>query len=163
MFRPSESRSRRWNAGQPREGWSDNERPYAALLDALSRELSEVQATEVELDAGARREMADILDEEQRIEQEQRAEARDELAAFREALDDLRARGGPDGAGEVPYDSANPRQDELADVLIQFLVRPGYAEVRTEEPSPGRRVYLLTVAWDRLRALAESVGYPLGG
>jgi hypothetical protein len=45
--------------------------------------------------------------------------------------------------------------------LIQYLVRPGYAEVRTDEPSPGQYVYYVQVYWDRVRELAEAIGHPL--
>jgi hypothetical protein len=46
-------------------------------------------------------------------------------------------------------------------VLIQYLVRPGYAEVRTEEPAAGSYVYYIRVNWSKLRALAEEQGYRL--
>ena len=49
----------------------------------------------------------------------------------------------------------------MADVLIQYLVRPGYAEVRTEEPEPEHYVYCVRVDWTRLRALAEEQGHPI--
>jgi hypothetical protein len=66
-----------------------------------------------------------------------------------------------DENAEVPFDSTRPDEDALADVLIQYLVRPGYAEVRTEEPSAGSYVYFIRVDWPKLRALAEEQGYPL--
>ena len=52
-------------------------------------------------------------------------------------------------------------QNRAADVLIQYLVRPGYAEVRTEEPGPERYVYHIRVDWPRVRRLAEAQGHPL--
>ena len=61
----------------------------------------------------------------------------------------------------MPYDSADPVQNAQADALIQFVVRPGYGEVRTEEPTPGRYVYNLRADWPRLRELADQAGHPL--
>ena len=49
----------------------------------------------------------------------------------------------------------------MADVLIQYLVRPGYAEVRTEEPEHERYVYYIRVDWARLRSLSEAQGHDL--
>ena len=61
----------------------------------------------------------------------------------------------------MPFDSRNTLQNQQADMLIQYLVRPGYAEVRTEEPQPAAYVYYIRVDWPRLRGLAESTGHPL--
>ena len=76
-------------------------------------------------------------------------------------MTDVAQRGTPDGQAEVPYDGSDPVQNAAADVLIQYLVRPGFAEVRTEEPQPGRYVYYITVTWPRLRELAEAQGHPI--
>ena len=80
---------------------------------------------------------------------------------FVPAMTDVRERGTADGQAEVPYDGRDPLQNTAADVLIQYLVRPGYAEVRTEEPQPGQYVYYIKVAWPRLRELAETQGHPI--
>jgi hypothetical protein len=61
----------------------------------------------------------------------------------------------------VAYDSGVPEQNRAADVLIQYLVRPGYAEVRTEEFTPEHYVYFIRVDWTRVRALAEAQGNSL--
>jgi hypothetical protein len=61
----------------------------------------------------------------------------------------------------VPYDSGVAAQNRAADVLIQYLVRPGYAEVRTEEPKPERYVYFIRVDWAKLHALATAQGHPV--
>ena len=95
------------------------------------------------------------------ISQEQERQARAELALFRAALEDARARSGPRGDLEVPFDSQHPRDDASADMLIQYLVRPGYAEVRTEDTEPWQYRYWIRVAWDRLRQLAAEAGYGL--
>ena len=73
----------------------------------------------------------------------------------RAAMEDVRTRGGADGRQEVPYDGKNAKQDARADVLIQYLVRPGYAEVRTDEPEPGHYVYYIRIDWPRLRSLVS--------
>jgi len=128
------------------------------LLDALTSDLATAEATELEMDSTARRSPADVRQNQRQIAREGLDEARDELGAFREALQDARARSGPEGRGEVAYDSALAAQDRMADVLIQYLVRPGYAEVRTEEPEPGHHVYYLRVDWNRLADLARQQG-----
>ena len=71
----------------------------------------------------------------------------------------MRQRSGPDGQTEVPYASRDAGQNRAADVLIQYLVRPGYAEVQTEEPTPGDYVYNIRVDWARLAELAEAQGH----
>ena len=95
------------------------------------------------------------------VDAEQERGARAELAVFRAALEDARARGGVDGQAEVAYDSRDPDQDAWSDILIQYLVRPGYAEVRTEEPEPWRYRYWIRVDWERIRRIAAGEGYRL--
>jgi hypothetical protein len=141
--------------------WRSDERGYASLLDALTRDLIEVEAVERERLATSRRSLAELQEDQQRAARDELAEARRELDAFRAAMADVRHRGGHDGVAEVPYDSQDQTQNRAADVLIQYLVRPGYAEVRTEEPGPAHYVYFIRVDWARLRSLAESVGHPL--
>ena len=139
--------------------WADDDRAYAALLDALTRDLIEIAGTARELVANAEVDPKEMRANQARLAREEHEEARRELGSFRAALDDARARGG-DGA-EVPYDAADPTQDEFADALIQYLVRPGYAEVRTEEPSPGHYVYFVQVDWSKLNGLAAELGYTI--
>jgi hypothetical protein len=139
--------------------WPDDERLYAALLDALTRDLIEIAGTEREIVANAEVDPEEMRSNQARLAREEREEARRELGSFRAALEDARARGGE--LGEVPYDAADRAQDDMADALIQYLVRPGYAEVRTEEPSPGRYVYHVRVDWAKLRKLAAELGYTI--
>ena len=141
--------------------WRADERALVALLDALTRDRLEVEAVERERSATARRSLAEVQADHERIARDELAEARRELDEFRAALEDVRRRGGTRGQAEVPYDSAKAPHDQYADVLIQYLVRPGYAEVRTEEPTPGRYVYHVRVDWPRLRKLAESSGHSI--
>jgi hypothetical protein len=160
MARSDDSR-RRWLSGFGAFDWRNDERAYASLLDALTRDRLEVEAVEREMQATARRSLADVQQDQQRAERDELAGARRELDDFRAAINDIRKRGGGDGRHEVPYDSSVPAQSSAADVLIQYLVRPGYAEVRTEQPQPGQYVYYIRVDWPRLRKLATEQGHPL--
>jgi hypothetical protein len=149
----------RWLSGFGALDWRSDERGFASLLDALTRDRLEVEAVERELQATSRRSLAEVQQDQQRAEKDELAEARRELDDFRAAMSDVHQRGGDQR--EVPYDSATPDQNRAADVLIQYLVRPGYAEVRTEEPAPEHYVYYIKVDWPRLRALADAQGHPL--
>jgi hypothetical protein len=148
---------RRWLSGFGRHEWSGDERSYAVLLDALTRDRVETEALEREMSAPATQGMADVT----QMERAELEEARRELHEFRTALDDAHRRAAGNERAEVPYDSSRPAEDAAADVLIQYLVRPGYAEVRTEEPRPGAYVYYIRVDWRKLRALAQAQGHPL--
>jgi len=153
--------AQRWLSGLGTLDWRTDERAYAALLDALTRDRLEVEGVEREMQAAAARSLADVQDAQQRAERSELAEARRELHDFRSAMADVRQRGQPDVQSEVPYDGRDPAQSAAADILIQYLVRPGYAEVRTDEPQPGQYVYYITVAWPRLRELADAQGHPI--
>jgi hypothetical protein len=153
------TRPPRWLSGFGALDWRSDERAYAALLDALTRDRLEVEAVEREMNAG--RSAADLSEAQHRAERDELAEARRELDDFRSALAEVRQRTGHDESAEVPYDSSKPAENAAADVLIQYLVRPGYAEVRTEEPEPGQYVYYIRVDWQRLRALAADQGLPI--
>ncbi|HLZ27823.1 MAG TPA: hypothetical protein VKV73_10925 [Chloroflexota bacterium] len=153
--------AQRWLSGLGALDWRTDERAYAALLDALTRDRLEVEGVEREMQATALRSLAEVQNDQHRAERSELAEARRELHDFRAAMTDVRQRGKPDGQSEVPYDGRDPEQSAAADVLIQYLVRPGYAEVRTEEPQPGHYVYYVTVDWSRLRELADAQGHPI--
>jgi hypothetical protein len=148
---------RRWISTFGRHDWSNDDRAYASLLDALTRDRVEAEALERELSTPARGDIGDV----KQLERDELEEARRELDAFRRALDTIHHRTGGDDRAEVPFDSGQPTEDAAADVLIQYLVRPGYAEVRTEEPDPGHYVYYIRVDWVKLRSLAEEQGHPL--
>jgi hypothetical protein len=153
------TRPPRWLSGFGALDWRGDERAYASLLSALTRDRLEVEAVEREMNAG--RSKADLEQAQHKAERDELAEARRELDDFRSAIADVRKRAGHDESAEVSYDSTSPEQNAGADVLIQYLVRPGYAEVRTEEPQPERYVYYIRVDWPRLRALAKEQGHPI--
>ena len=152
---------RRWLSGTGALDWRSDERGLASLLDALTRDRIEAETAEAERQATSRRSMAELQEDRERAARDELAEARRELDTFRAAIEDARARGGADGQAEVPYHTSNPDEDRMADVLIQYLVRPGYAEVRTDEPASGTYIYSVRVYWDRLRDLAQAIGHPL--
>ena len=147
---------RRWLSGLGLRDWGGDDQKYASLLDALTRDRVEAEALEREMSAPA----AQVTDV-QKLRHDQLDEARRELGEFRAALDDVRRRAAGNPREEVAYDSANHAQDAVADVLIQYLVRPGYAEVRTEDLGSEHYVYHVRVDWPKLRALAREQGHPL--
>jgi hypothetical protein len=151
----------RWLSGFGALDWRTDERAYASLLDALTRDRLEVEAVERERLATGRRSLAEVQAAQHRAERDELAEARRELNDFGAAMADVRRRGGTAGQAEVPYDSRDPVQNRATDLLIQYLVRPGYAEVRTEEPQPKHYVYYIRVDWARLRELAVAQGHPI--
>jgi hypothetical protein len=140
---------------------SSDDRAYGALVQALARQLASEEAVAMEMDSTARRPMEEIKESGQTVEAEIQAEARRRVGVFRAALEDAFVRSGGDPRREASYDSADPGQDQMADVLIQYLVRTNFAQVRTTDRGPGQYVYALTIAWDRLRHLAEQEGHPL--
>jgi hypothetical protein len=149
---------RRWLSGFGLRDWGGDAQTYASLLDALTRDRVETEALEREMSApAAAHEVTDVS----KLERHELDDARQELDAFRAALDDVRRRGPGNPRAEVPYDSTNQAEDGIADLLIQYLVRPGYAEVRTEERGAEHYIYYIRVDWQKLRALAAEQGHPL--
>ena len=141
-----------------RSGFPDRGRPVASLLDALVWFFKlPAETTLVEADATARRPMAEVLEEEQDLADEELDRARERLADFEAGLDRARAA----GPGEVPFDSRDPEQDRLAGALITYLVATEFATVRTEDLPGDQYRYHIAVDWPRLDAFAARLG--LGG
>lgn len=161
MATDSERHGPRWLPRFSLRPWEGADRPYATLLNALTRDRISAEAVALERNATSRQAPGDIEQNESEIAEEELDTARRELKNFRAALTDVQTRGGADGRGEVPYDSADPVQNELADVIVQYLVRPGYAEGRTEERESGHYIYYLRVDWAALDRLAASLGIAL--
>jgi hypothetical protein len=128
---------------------------YERLFDDLVRELVQERAASVELASTARREMADIKQEEQSVGKAVEARAREDRATFVQMLEDLRERSGGRDT-EVSYDSADPNQERQAELIIRYLVALGYAEVRTEEQPRGHEIYRVRVDWNKLNRWHES-------
>jgi hypothetical protein len=148
-----------WLRGLGRFEWAPNDQPFAVLLEALVRDRSEDELLVREMEATSRVDMGELQQDRRDIAEAELEQARGEVGTFRTALEDAWARGG--SGGEAAYDSANPVENAQVDALIQYVVRPDYGEVRTEEPEPGRYVYNVRIDWPRLRALAEAEGHPL--
>ena len=153
MTRPA----RRWLSAFGRHDWDTDDRAYAGLMDALARDRVESEALDREISAPAHAGVTDV----KKLEREELDEARNELAAFRWALDNIHQRTAGSERTEVPYDSSKSNEDSAAYVLIQYLVRPGYAEVRTEEPQSSHYVYYVRVDWPKLADFAREQGHPL--
>jgi len=130
--------------------WDPSDRAVEALLKALAAEVVSDEVAELERDASARRSSADLADTERELARHEKEEAHHDRRLFRSALRDAAAA----PAGAI-YDSADPERDALAEVLIRYLVRTGYADVETETPEPGHHRYTIQVDWARLRALDD--------
>jgi hypothetical protein len=152
------TRPPRWLSGFGLRDWGGDAQAYASLLDALTRDRVETEALEREMSAPA---AAHNTTDVHKMERHELDEARHELDRFRAALDDVNRRAAGNPGAEVAYDSAKQAEDGVADVLIQYLVRPGYADVRTEERGSGHYIYWIRVDWPKLRALAIEQGHPL--
>src|SRR2546426_841964 len=84
----------RWLRGLGLIDWGVDERPYARLLEALTRDRAEQQATVNEMEATSRRDPAALAEDHVDFAEEELEHARGELGTFRVALEDLAARGG---------------------------------------------------------------------
>src|SRR5689334_8699410 len=94
---------RRWLPGFGLQDLNADDRTYASLLTALTRDRVETEALERELSAPAVQESTDV----KQLEREELDEARRELDQFRAALADAHSRAAGNTRAEVPYDSAD--------------------------------------------------------
>lgn len=67
------------------------------------------------------------------------------------------------GGVELLLDDRDPNENAIADALIQLLVRFDLATSRTEETDPLHYTYYVSINWDRLFELAESLDLDLRG
>jgi hypothetical protein len=111
----------------------------------------------IDLEASASDAGASIESDKHEAVRRERSRA-DELAgAFGEGLaraNDARAA----GQAELALDDRDPEQNQIADALIQFLVRNHFATSRTEETSQYHYVYLIEIDWDQLRGIMQQAG-----
>jgi hypothetical protein len=54
--------------------------------------------------------------------------------------------------GELRFDAAEPREEEILDATIELLVKKGLAAIETEEIEPGHYVYHLVPDWQAIHA-----------
>ena len=127
---------------------------YDRIFDALVGELVESRAASVEMASTARREMADIKEEEEAVGRTLEEQARDDRAAFAQMLGDARERSSGSDT-EIAYDSADPQQDRQADLIARYLVSLRYAEMRTDEEPKGHAIYRVRIFWDKLSRWQE--------
>jgi hypothetical protein len=140
-----------------RRGFPDGDRPFAAVLDALAWIYkADAEVTSVEALSAAGRPMADVKEEERRVESEELERAHEALPEFEDGLRSAQRAGGR----EIALDSRDPRQDRVADALIRYLVSTGFAAVRTEELGGDAFRYHIAVDWPRLDDLMARLGLP---
>jgi hypothetical protein len=164
--------NREWVGGVARDSGTIQERNCEGarvaddvdkLLRFIARRmLAHVEAIEIEREASAANEAADIVADQQRAfrDEEQRA---DELAGpFRAALrraDAARRAGG----NAISLDDRKHEDDRQADALIHFLVRSDLATSTTRETEQHRYIYTISVDWDALKRVAEEAKVDLNG
>ncbi len=156
-FEQREADLRRWRPGFP-----DRSRPVASLLDALVAFFKlRAQTTDLEANATSRRPMADVIEEESRMVDEELRKAAEALPAVELGLRLARTAltAGASGS-ELSLESRDPEQDRVAGALIAYLVSTDFATVRTEELPDQRYRYGIAVDWPRLDAFATRLGLP---
>jgi hypothetical protein len=140
-----------------RRGFPDQQRPFESLAEAIVW-CSKVPAgmAELESSAGARRPMADVVQEEEALRTSELDRARASALNLENGLRLVRTADN----NEITLDSSDPAEDRMADALISILVASGYATVRTDDLPDEQYRYTIAVEWQRLDALAERVGLP---
>lgn len=140
-----------------RPGFPDRERPFVTLAEAtVWCARVRAQAVTLEATATARRPMADVVEEEEQLEERNLDRARDLAPDLEAGLRLARAA----GDRELALDSRDPAQDRLADALISILVASDLASARTEELGGEQYVYYVTIDWPALDAFAARIGLP---
>jgi hypothetical protein len=135
----------------------DRRHPLTSLTEAIVWcEKVHAEALTLEASAKARRPMADVARDEERIVADELERARDSVPDLEAGLRLARAA----GPGEVAFDSRVPQQDTIAGALISTLVSSRLATVRTENLGDEAYCYYVTVDWPALDAFAARVGLP---
>lgn len=105
---------------------------------------------DVERDATS---VEDVAVEQRRVLREEETRADTLAAAFREGI--TRARDAHRAGGDaISLDDRNPVENQIADALISFLVRPGIATSSARQTEPQHYIYTVAVDWDRLATIA---------
>jgi hypothetical protein len=140
-----------------RSSFPDGGRPLASLVQAITWIYKVRDETVlIEATSTSRRDMADVMREEQDVADGELARVDEAVPAVAAGLRLARAAGG----GEVPFDSRDPEQDRLAGALIAYLVATDFATVRTDELGGEHYRYNIAVNWQRLDDLAARLGLP---
>jgi hypothetical protein len=135
----------------------DRRHPLTSLTEAIVWcEKVHAEALTLEASAKARRPMADVAQEEERLVTDELNRARDAVPDLEAGLRLARAANGR----EVAFDSRDPRQDTVAGALISTLVSSRFASVRTEELGGEAYCYYVTIDWAALDAFAARIGLP---
>jgi hypothetical protein len=148
---------RRW-----RHGFPDRSRPLASLLDALVAFFKlPTQTADLESNATSRRPMADVMEEERRLVDEELAKAGEARPSFELGMRLARTAIAAGATGsELSLESRDPEQDRVAGALIGYLVSTDFATVRTEELPGGQYRYNIAVDWRGLDDFATRLGLP---
>lgn len=130
------------------------------LKDLLQRQLVSLEQRDVLLNAGSRT-RGDVLEADQGIARKREEQRVAELhPAFKAALH--RAyRAKLAGQLSVAFDDRRPDENQMAEALIQFLVRLDLAGTHTDQPEPGHYVYHIAVDWPKLGARAREADVDL--
>ena len=140
-----------------RRGFPDRDEPFASLAEAIvwcSKVPAETRV--LEASAGARRPMADVAEDEERLRTTELERARASALDLENGLRLARSTGGR----ELALDSRDPAEDRLAGALISILVAGDFATARTEELGNEQYRYYVTVDWPWLDERAVRVGLP---
>jgi len=138
-------------------GFPDRRRPLVSLAEAIVWcAKAHAEAVTLEASSTARRAMADVMRDEQRLEEDEMERARDSAADLETGLRLAQTA----GSGEVSFDSRDPTQDRIAGALISTLVASDFATVRTEDLGNEQYRYHVAVLWPTLDAFAARIGLP---
>lgn len=130
------------------------------LKDLLQRQLVSLEQRDVLLNAGPRT-PGDVLAADQSIARKREEQRVTELhPAFKAALH--RAyRASQTGQASVAFDDQREDENQMAEALIQFLVRLDLAGTHTEQSEPNHYIYHLTIDWPKLRERAREADVDL--
>jgi hypothetical protein len=135
----------------------DRRHPLTSLIEAIVWcEKVHAEAITLEASAKARRSLADVVDDEQRLMTSELDRARAAVPDLEAGLQLARAA----GEREVVFDSRDAHQDAMAGALISTLVSSRLASVRTDDLGGEVYRYAVTVDWPALDAFAARVGLP---
>lgn len=119
------------------------------------------EAIELERDASAGEQGEAITADKRRVvkQEEERVDAlEDPFRAGLRRADDARRAGG----NAISLDDRKPDENQQADALIHFLVRPQLATSTSRETDQHRYIYTIAVDWDALDRVARDAKVNLG-